>query len=432
MQGKEAGRKILMFKTCPSTSPVSVRFFQPVADLFAKLGSRRSCPALSDIEFIELGVCRVLSQASSGRDFLQAHHEAGGPNPSVGLFFETLKSTRRLSLCREVNRSLEKSLGAVGEDPFLAFPELGDFDLYAGDGHYHAAAVHDPALGGSRRAVGHFFMLNLRSRALHHLALGQSGGERKCEHDMHVLKRLDFVALRHGAKKGRKVMLVWDRAGIDFRLWYKAKQVGLYFLSREKENMRLETMGILPFDKNDPRNRGVQSDELVGTSQGVFVRRITYHDPVEKITYAYLTSNHTLPPGLLVVLYKRRWDIEKVFDETKNKFQEAKAWASSPQAKMIQGQFIAMTHNLMLFIEADLDQREHVRNEPEIARREKRLQQVANRLAKDGHPLPFAYSAFRQLTQRGVKLIRWLRNHLFNHCPWPAAVSHLRHLYAAL
>jgi len=120
----------------------------------------------------------------------------------VGLFFETLKSTRRLSLCPEVNRSLQKSLGAVGEDPFLAFPELGDFDLYAGDGHYHAAAVHDPALGGSRRAVGHFFMLNLRSRALHHLALGQSGGERKCEHDMRVLKRLDFVALRHGAKKG--------------------------------------------------------------------------------------------------------------------------------------------------------------------------------------------------------------------------------------
>ena len=99
---------------------------------------------------------------------------------------------------------------------------------------------------------------------------------------------------------------------------------------------------------------------------------------------------------------------------------------------MIQGQFIAMTHNLMLFIEVDLDQREQVRNEPEIARREKRLQQVATRLAKDGQRLPFAYSAFRQLTQRGVKLIRWLRNHLYNNCPWQVAVSRLRRLYAAL
>lgn len=227
-------------------------------------------------------------------------------------------------------------------------------------------------------------------------------------------------------------MLVWDRAGIDFGLWYKAKQVGLYFLSREKENMRLETMGILPFDTIDPRNKGVQSDEIVGTSQGVCVRRITYHDPVGNVTYVYLTSNTTLPPGLLVVLYKRRWDIEKVFDETKNKLQEAKAWATSAEAKMIQGQFIAMTHNLMLFIETDLDQREQVRNEPEIVRREKRLQQVATRLAKHGQRLPLAYSAFRQLTQRGVKLIRWLRNHLYSNCPWQVAVSRLRRLYAAL
>jgi hypothetical protein len=85
----------------------------------------------------------------------------------------------------------------------------------------------------------------------------------------------------------------------------------------------------------------------------------------------------------------------------------------------------------MLFIEADLDQCEQVRNEPEIARREKGLQQIAARLAKGGHRLPFAYSAFRQLTQRGVKVIRWLRNHLYRDCSWPAAVSHLRRLYAA-
>jgi hypothetical protein len=43
-----------MSKTYSSDSPVSVGFFQPVADLFAKLRSQRSCPALSDIEFIEL------------------------------------------------------------------------------------------------------------------------------------------------------------------------------------------------------------------------------------------------------------------------------------------------------------------------------------------------------------------------------------------
>lgn len=40
------------------------------------------------------------------------------------------------------------------------------------------------------------------------------------------------------------------------------------------------------------------------------------------------------------LLYKRRWDIEKVFDETENRFQENEAWASSATAKRIQGQLI--------------------------------------------------------------------------------------------
>jgi len=32
---------------------------------------------------------------------------------------------------------------ASEKDPFAAIPELNGFAIYAGDGHYHAAAVHD-------------------------------------------------------------------------------------------------------------------------------------------------------------------------------------------------------------------------------------------------------------------------------------------------
>ena len=50
---------------------------------------------------------------------------------------------------------------------------------------------------------------------------------------MHVLKRLNNRTLRQGAAKGRKVLYVWDRAGIDFRQWRRWKQAsGIYFLSR--------------------------------------------------------------------------------------------------------------------------------------------------------------------------------------------------------
>jgi hypothetical protein len=64
--------------------------------------------------------------------------------------------------------------------------------------------------------------------------------ERKKEHDMPALKRQDTLTLRQGAAKGSKVLYVWDRAGIDFPQWFKWKESGIYFLSREKENMKLE------------------------------------------------------------------------------------------------------------------------------------------------------------------------------------------------
>ena len=58
-----------------------------------------------------------------------------------------------------------------------------------------------------------------------------------------------------------------------------------------------------------------------------------------------------LPPGVLAGLYRRRWEVEKVFDELKNKLGEKKAWGTSPVAKAAQGQLVALTHNLMLIYE---------------------------------------------------------------------------------
>jgi hypothetical protein len=94
-------------------------------------------------------------------------------------------------------------------------------------------------------------------------------------------------------------------AGIDFAFWQKAKSsAGLYFLSREKENMNLMVSGNRPFDRTDPRNAGVVADELVSpASGGAMLRRIVYIDPAEGVEYRYLTAETTLPPGLIVLLY---------------------------------------------------------------------------------------------------------------------------------
>jgi len=49
------------------------------------------------------------------------------------------------------------------------------------------------------------------------LALADLVGRKK-EHDARTLKRQSVAMLRQGAGKGRKVLWVWDKAGVDFRI----------------------------------------------------------------------------------------------------------------------------------------------------------------------------------------------------------------------
>jgi hypothetical protein len=337
-------------------------------------------------------------------------------------------------------------------DPFAAFPYLGDFDLLAGDGHFIAAASHDKAAPRGRSgakakagdtttrvtltkyATGHLYTLDLRSHAMSHLTVADQI-ERNKEHEMRALKRQTADILRQGAPKGRKVLYVWDRAGIDFRQWFEWKhQSAIYFLSRQKDNMSLEAAGRYNFDATLEINRGVLADEIVATNHGVTVRRVTYQDPETAIIYRYLTTlPATIPPGIVALLYKARWDIEKVFDEFKNKLVETKAWASSATAKTVQARLLCLTHNLMTLMEEAIHKRFGVRNEAE----HKRKARVRSKHSLD-HPGPVQpspghiHQALVRLTQRTVKFIRWLKNHLDLQRDWPAAIARLVEVYARL
>ena len=60
---------------------------------------------------------------------------------------------------------------------------------------------------------------------------------RKKEHDIRALKRQNVAQLRQGAVKGRKVIWVWDKAGVDLPFWQDRKASGIYFLSQRKAGM---------------------------------------------------------------------------------------------------------------------------------------------------------------------------------------------------
>ena len=420
------------------------KLLAPLAGAYLGSLRRRSCTTLGDLDFLETGVSRCLSAVSSGRDFLQQHGDRGHTDIEVSLFFKALKSKRRLANLESVNLDVARLMASRCPDPFAGIGELSGFDIYAGDGHFHEAACHDahkpvkikkakPTGKKGERAnvakktqTGHFFLLGMRDHHLRHYTLAEirpGGGN---EHDMHALKRKGSGALRLGAPKGRKVMVVWDRACIDFEFWAVAKRRhGVYFISREKANMGIEVMGMTPgFDREDPRNAGVDADEFVGPGGGgTMLRRVTYTD-TKGTTYKYLTTEMKLPAWVIVLLFKARWDIEKVFDEVKNKLLERKSWASSDTAKVMHANFICLTHNLMVLLEDEIENVEGTCNLIERKRKSKREEEAKESGAG------YVATAIQRFTVRSVKFVRWLRNFLYSEAPWSHAITRLAKIYS--
>lgn len=425
-----AGKKIFCLHMDNVKTSVAYLFFRPLLDIADRLPSSRSCPRLTDIDWLQTGVRRVLSACDSGLDFLSqlAFSDLGEIGRSH--FFETLKSTRRLSLCQEAARLTHDHLASVAPDRLASIRSLEGFAVFAGDGHWHAAAAHDPRRSGKKHAVGHLYGLDLRHNALFHLQAADQKKRLK-EHDMSGLKRTAIEDLRRGAPTGKKVLWIWDRAGIDFRQWYRWKQgSGIYFLSHAKENMRPEILCEHPWDRADAANSGVLSDREVSTSQGVSVRQIIYTDPATGGEFTFITNLPTsIPPGVVAQLYRMRWDAEKVFDELKNKLGEDKGWASSATAKAMQASFLCMAHNLIEAESIRLERDYGVRNVAEYRRKEKRLEKEMKRA---NGPLPELHVRLQRLTQHSVKFIRWLRYHLWKTTSLHDALPQLRNLYARL
>jgi hypothetical protein len=409
---------------------LSSLFFEPLVELYGSSEAQYRCTGITDLHFAQLGTLRCLSSAKTGQEFLQLHADHGLADIDPDHFFKALKSKRRLKNLGSLNQLLGSSMAERIGDPFAAIEELRDFELYAADGHYHHAASFDPKpeeKGKSAIATGHFFRLNLRTHHLSHLDTSRPADGKKKDHDMNVIKRSNACELRNHAEKGRKVLLAWDKACIDYRYWYKLKHnSGIYFITQEKANSAAEECSIRLFDPADPRNEGVVSDTMVATNCGVQLRRIVYIDPRDGNTYTYLTNEMTLPAGVLVLVYKQRWDIEKVFNELKSKMEERKSWGSGPESKSAHAQFECVAHNLVLLLETHLTENEGLRDEVEakkkIARRKTRINRAGKLLSPDRN---FINRAVQRATQRTVRFIRWLRNWIYRERPWAAARARL-------
>ena len=409
------------------SNTVNEQFYQPLDGLHARSPHARPCPELSDADFLHLGVQRVLEAAPSGRGFLQEHGPRFDAAPNHHSYFAALRSTRRCALVSDVSQALLEETDLRLHDRLADLPELAAYECFALDGHWHKAAAHDARHVGTKMAVGHFYSLNLRTHSLRHLTAGQG----LHEHDLSALKRVRPRGLRQAVPKGRRVLLVYDKAAIDFGYWKRCRQeCAVYFLSRVKENMVYDLLDRVAWDPSDARHHGVSEDRRVMTREGQRLRIICYADPRTGQSYEFLTNEMDLPPGVLVELYRRRWEVEKVFDQIKNKLGEQKAWASSLEAKSAQAQFIALTHNLLLLYEQSLEVRHGITNQPEDRRRQQRTQAAERTCKQKGTPLSSLVVSAQRATQRSVKFLRWLRQSLRDQATEATATLRLRQLYA--
>lgn len=144
-------------------------------------------------------------------------------------------------------------------------------------------------------------------------------------------------------------MRPWQCAGIDFQQWFKWKENGIYFLSREKEDMLGET----------------------------------------------------------------------------------KSSVSIPTAKACQARLLCLAHNLMTFMEEQIFREARISNEAEVKRKAKTLaKRDEGSKIKGFGGLTDLQKAIQRLTQRTVKFIRWLKNHLDTKRTWTQALDRLAKIYA--
>jgi len=369
---------------------------------------RYKCKELPDEEFFKAGLARISHHFMSGRELVQFWQDFHDSSISVSRLFDALKSNRRLKLLKSIADLMMKEHNKPSlYDPFKNCSDLDNFAIYAGDGHSHAASVHEDKVEGKKYAPCHLYMVNLRNNLATHMDVCRP--KHKKEHEMSMLKRIGAKGLRMNEPIKRKVIIIYDRAVIDFRAWQNWKQSsGVYIITESKCNMAGIKCSVDYVNKNLAVNAGVTSCQSIGTSNGVLVRKIKYKDPASGKVFDFITNEMTLEPGHICYMYKMRWNIEKVFDTFKNTFYEQKAWAKTEIAKSAQGTFITLIHNLIMIIQNILETEENCTEEKIIKGRLKEIKKLETKCKKEKIAINPMLLELQKSPQVTKQFTRWL------------------------
>ena len=138
-----------------------------------------------------------------------------------------------------------------------------------------------------------------------------------------------------------------------------------------------------------------------------------------------------LRPGVIAWLYLLRWRIEKVFDTSKNKLEETKAWATGEVARQIQGHFLALTHNLLVLFRGFLESDFGIREEKLEDKRSQHLEKREEAAQAQGRQLNPLHRKMPLIVQLSLQFIRTLRNQIIAKVTFQKALPQIRAMLVA-
>ena len=292
------------------------------------------------------------------------------------------------------------------------FPELKGRAVWAVDGHQLEHAAHAARDAKAEVvSVGLLYGLCLHSGLQRALVPFQGDGVHR--HEWPVFKQ--HLPRWLATDRGEKLpIVIGDPAYLDVLYWAEQKRLRqAAIITRAKENMKPTVISHYAFDCQDPVNRGVTADEAGYTY--AYLRRITYVDPATGERFVFLTTETTLRPGVIALLYFLRWKIEKVFDVTKNKLHQQKAWANGGVAAQVQAHCIALTHNLLTLLLANLEA-------ADIRERKVERKQAERVQARPTEKRVPAQEMVRYAAQHTCQFIPPVRHYLVHKTPWHEAL----------
>lgn len=148
--------------------------------------------------------------------------------------------------------------------------------------------------------------------------------------------------------------ICFDKAYVDYKLFYQWAQQGISMVTRMKDNAVYKSIEEIEIPDNSD-NRIIKDEIVTVHTENdqnervcLKLRRVAFYDPEKDKVYIFISNNLDIEAEVITNIYKRRWYIETYFRKLKQNFPLKYFLGDNQNAIEIQ---IWVSHIVMLLVE---------------------------------------------------------------------------------